>query len=117
MMARFGRNRRQTLDVGKRRRDEARILLRLAAAAEHRRHQSEQIGPRAAIDRGPHLGGARLFDLVPQKADIVLSRFTLLRGHVRSLRRTRIGRPWARSAQSMVNFPSRMNTGLEAAKT
>src|SRR5439155_25585446 len=90
-------------------------LPRFAAAAEHGRHQAEDIGLHAEIGSGRQLGGARLLDLVTQEADIVLTRFTLLRGHVRSLRKTPIRRPWAGSAQSMVNFPSRMNTGAAAA--
>src|SRR6476660_7428613 len=60
------------------------------------------------------LGGAWLVDLDALEADIVLSRFTLLRGHVRLLRKTPIRQPWRGSAQSMVNFPSRMNTGAGA---
>src|SRR4051812_42297090 len=86
-------------------------LPRLAAAAEHGRHQAEQKDLHAAIGSGRQLSAPRLLDLVTQEADIVGTRFTLLRGHVRILRKTPIGQPWAGSAQPMVNFLSRMNTG------
>ena len=92
-------------------------LPRFAAAAEHGRHQppSGRAHMPSYDDRWrARLGGARLVDLVAQEADIVLSRFTLLRGHVRLLRKTPIRQPWRGSAQSMVNFPSRMNTGAGA---
>jgi len=58
----------------------------------------------------------RLLDLFAQKADIVLCSLTLLRGHVRLLRKTPIGPPWAGSAQPVVNFSSRMNTGIGAVR-
>src|SRR5258708_6032365 len=91
-------------------------LPRLVAAAEHGGHQTKYVGLHAALGGVLRLGGARFFDLLAHEADIVLSRLTLLRGHVRLLRKTPIGPPWTGNAQSLVNFPSRMNTDTSAAR-
>ena len=60
-----------------------------AAAVEHRRDQADEVFLHAAIGGGLRLGSALRIVLFAQEPDVVLSRFTLLRGHVRSLRKTR----------------------------
>src|SRR5258707_11466421 len=69
-------------------------LPHFAAVAEQISHQAQNIIPDRAIDVSRQGGSVRRFELVAQKADIVLSCLTLLRGHGGSLRAMPIGRPW-----------------------
>jgi hypothetical protein len=79
--------RRGGIEAGRALRARGGQLSRLVAATvEHRRHQAENIRRQTAIVAGSHLGSALLVQLIAQEADVVFSCFTLLRGHVGSLR-------------------------------
>src|SRR6266850_1008264 len=86
-------------------------LPRFAAAMKHRSHQAENVSLDAVLGDGRRIGGARILGLLAEKPDVVLCPLTLLRGHFALAPESPMQRTWTGSVQSVVNFPSRMNTG------